>query len=99
MLERWMEFVAKGVTWTAAAAAFGASALNHEIGDNSMEDQAIVIVAFLFLAGARVLEFLSTFGKPDEVGHGLRRFFLQQPDDDVALRGFKNGIGSCGTAH
>ena len=87
------------IGFSAAAVAAGAAALNHKIGNYAVKGQAVVIVFLMLLAGSFVGELFGAFGQADEVSDGLGRFLLEQADDNVALRGLKNGVGSCGSAH
>src|SRR5579863_531686 len=93
-----MEFVGELVAGAAHAGAVRAAALNHEIGNDAVEDQAVVERAGFFLAGFFVGEFLGAFRQADEIGDGLGGFVDQKLDDDVAERGFKNGVGASGTS-
>ena len=56
----------------AAAGAFGIAALRHEQGQHAVKSHAVVV---------------STLHERDEVRHRLRRFVLEQLDDDVAFAG------------
>src|SRR6266705_3655139 len=89
-----MELLGELVSGSAGTGSQGASTLNHEIGNDAMKSEASVIATFRFLAGLRIGKFLCAFGQADEIGHGLRRFFLKQAADDVSLRGLENGVGS-----
>ena len=53
---------------------FGIAALGHELRQHAMERHAVVEAAF---------------DERDEVGGGLRRFVLEELDDDVALGGLE----------
>src|SRR6266849_5004129 len=94
-----MKFVGKFVTRATHAGTVRTSALNHEIGNDAMENQSVVERALFFLSGFFVGEFLGTFGQADKILDGLRRFFFHQLDDDIALRSFKNGVSASRTSH
>src|SRR5277367_6526787 len=91
-----MKFIRKLIARAAASIALRASTLNHEIRNHTVKSKAIVKRPLFFLAAA---EFLGPFRQPDEILHGLRRFFLQQPNYDISLRGFENRVRSCRSAH
>jgi hypothetical protein len=99
VLQRRMKLVAEFVARSAAAAAFGASALNHEVGNHAVKNQAVVKGPLFFLAGALVGEFFRAFGEADEIRDSVRRLLFEQAHDDVALRCLENGVRSCGTCH
>ena len=94
-----MKFVGKFVAWPAHAGTVRAASLNHEVRNDTVEDEAIVESALFFLSGFFVGEFPGTFSETDKVFHSFGGFFFQQSNDDVALRGFENGIGASGTSH
>src|SRR5690348_5348144 len=94
-----MEFIAERVARPAASISARASALDHELRDNSMKHQAVVISFFLFLSGSFVDKFLRALGQADEILDRFGRFFLEQSYHDISLRSFKNGVSSCGSAH
>jgi hypothetical protein len=50
-----------------------------------MENQAIVERPLFLRACAFVDELFRAFREPDEIRHGIRRFFFQQLDDDIPL--------------
>src|SRR6266852_132291 len=99
MIQRGMKFISKFVTWPAAAAAFRASALDHELWNDAVKRQPVVKILFLFFLAALVRKFLRAFGKPDEIRDRFRGFFFQQPHNNVALRRFKNSVHSSRSAH
>src|SRR3989442_14763989 len=89
-----MDPMGEFVSGSAGTGSQGASALNHEIGNDTMKSEAIVKATFRFLAGLRIGKFFCAFGQADEIRHGLRRFCLKQAADNVSLRGLENGVGS-----
>src|SRR6478736_852603 len=94
-----MKFVCKFVAGAAHAGAVRASALDHKIGNDAVENESVIVRAFFFLAGFFVSEFLGAFGQADKIFNSLGGLLVEQLDDDVALRGFENGIGASGTSH
>src|SRR5215831_13881158 len=99
MLQRRMEFVGKLVTGSTDATALRAAALDHELRNHAVKNQSVVERPLLFLPGFFVSEFLCPFGQPDKIGHRLRRLFLKQPRHNISLRGLKNRVSSCCSAH
>src|SRR6266481_177471 len=94
-----MKFVGEFVSRAAHTGTVRAPALNHKIGNYAMEHQAVIEWALFFFAGFFVDEFLGAFSEADEVFDGLRCFLVEQLDDDLALRGFKDGVGAGRTGH
>src|SRR5215472_6697842 len=84
---------------SAHSASLWAAALNHELGNHAMKNQPVVERPLLLLARFFVGEFFCAFRQPDEIADSLGRFLFQQPHHDVSLRGLKNGIRSCRSAH
>jgi hypothetical protein len=70
-------FVAEAISRTAAAGPFGATALNHEVGDDTVEAQAVVVLA------AR---------KVDEVRDRDGRLVGKQVDLDGARASWRRGL-------
>src|SRR5438445_4291548 len=99
MLQRRMKFVGEFIAWPAHAGTVRAASLNHEIRNDAVEDEAVIERALFFLSGFFVGEFPGAFSETDKVFDSFGGFFFQQFDDDVALRGFENGIGASGTSH
>src|SRR5215469_15530588 len=94
-----MKLIGELVARPAHSASVGAAALNHELRDDAVKNQSVIERPLFLLSGFLVGEFLRAFRKPDKIGYRLGRLFLQQPHHDVSLRGFKNGVGSCRSAH
>jgi hypothetical protein len=70
------ELVGEAVAGTAAAGAGGVAALDHEVGDDAVEDGAVVeLVA----------------GEEDEVADGVRRFGGEELTNNCAARRFERG--------
>src|SRR5215472_1654202 len=99
MLQRRVKLIREFVSRAAHPATVRAAALNHELRDYTVKDQSIVKRPLLLLPGLFLGEFFRAFGQPDKVGYGLWRFFFQQAHHNVSLRSFKNGVGSCRSAH
>jgi len=87
-----MKFIAESIPRIAGARAERASALNHEVGNHSVEDEPIIKWALYFLSRARVLEFLGAFGQSDKIRDGLRGFLFKQTSDDRSLRCIEYGV-------
>ena len=69
-------FVLEAVAWAAIADAVRAAALDHEIGDDAVEFQAVVEAAL---------------DQVDEIGDGHRRLVGEQFDADGAAVGVEDG--------
>src|SRR6266849_3712568 len=94
-----MKFVAEGVARPTAAVSAGTSALNHELRDHTVKYQAVIIFFLLLLASPFVDKFLRAFCQPDKILDRFGRFFFEESYYDISLRSFKNGVGSCDSAH
>src|SRR5215475_10788492 len=94
-----MKLIGEFVARSAHSASLWAAALNHELGNHTVKNQPVVEGPFFFLASLFVGEFFCAFRQPDEIADSLGRFLFQQPHHDVSLRGLKNGIRSCRSAH
>src|SRR4029434_625091 len=94
-----MEFIGEFVAGATHAGTVRAAALNHKIRNDPVEDESIVKGPLFFLSGFFVREFLGPFGETDEIFNSFGSFLVQQLDDDVALRGFTDGVGARGTSH
>ena len=71
----------KRVARAAAAGALGVAALDHEVGDDAVEGQAVV--ERLGLCPACLWPGRGCPREFDEVGHRLRRPVVEQPDREV----------------
>src|ERR1700739_4773836 len=94
MAERSMKFVTKGIARAATPVAARAPPLNHELRDNAVKREAVVVIALFFLAGHRIDKFFRAFGEPDEILDGFRGFLVKEFANNVAERGFKNCVGT-----
>src|SRR6266571_6919441 len=99
MLQRRMKLISELVARPTHAAALRAAALNHELRDDAMENQPVVEWPLFLLTRFFVCEFLGALGQPHEVSNRLGCFLFEQPHHNVSLRGFKNGVRSCRSAH
>ena len=70
------------------------AALDHEAVDDAVKDDAVVERRLLALAGRRVGPFLGALRQPDEIGDGLRRFLVEQPDGELAFGRIEFRVGS-----
>src|SRR3546814_7405890 len=89
-LELRVELVLEVVARSADALTKRAAALDHETGDDPVEDQAVVVL----LAGAAgvVGVVLGSLGKADEVLHRERSVVAEEVDRDVTLVGLQGGL-------
>ena len=76
VLEVFVELVFERVAGAAGAGAFGAAGLDHEVGDDAVEREAVVE---------------AVFGELLEVGDGFRCFVVVELEADVAVLGFDRG--------
>ena len=84
------------VAGAAHAGAFGIAALDHELGDDAMEDGSVVeLVALL----AAALPRLGSLGEADEVRDGLGGVLLEELGDDGSFRGVEDCVGSWLSCH
>ena len=84
-------FVGELVAGAAHAGAFGVAALDHELGDDAVEDGAVVELRALLAAAVPVF---GAFGEADEVGDSDGRVFLEELADDGAFGGLEGGVGA-----
>ena len=97
-----VDLVGEGIAGAAGAGAQGAAALNHEIGDDAVELEAVVELVALHLGAAA--EFLGAFSEADEVGHSERGLGVFEHADNFTLAGvelriqavFQFAFGHCG---
>src|SRR5271169_4155733 len=89
-----MKFIAKAIAGIAGSRSERASSLNHELRNHAMENEAVVKWTLHFLPGLRVLEFLGAFREADEIADGLRRFFIEQANDNRPLRSIEHGVNA-----
>ena len=84
------------------AGAGGVAALDHEVGDDAVEDGAVVERGPLPLVVARVDPLLLARGQADEVGHRLRGVLAEELHHDGPLAGLERGpevLAGLGLAH
>ena len=86
-LQARVDLIVELVARAAGTGAQRATALNHELLDDTVEGQAVVELAMGRLAGVRVRPFLLAGGEAQEVGHGVRGLVIEQVDGDIAFRG------------
>src|ERR1041384_3548639 len=82
MLQRLVKFVGEFIPWAAASRAFRVAALNHEPGNHTMKDGAIV----------EWLPGLGTLGQRDEILHGFRHLVRKQFNFELAFSGVEYSI-------
>src|SRR5271157_6409643 len=85
MAQRWMELVREVVAGPPAPVSLRASALNHELRNHAVEDQAVIVIAFFFFPGSGIDKFFRALGQPDEILHRLGSFLFKQPANDIPL--------------
>src|SRR5258708_15924971 len=94
-----MELVGKGIAGASAAIPARAATLDHELRNHAVKRQPVIVILFHFYARHLVRKFLPALRQSYEIFLGLRRFFFEQAHHNIALRSFKNGVSSCGSAH
>src|SRR6202030_138482 len=87
-------FVFELVAGAAHARALRVAALDHEVGDDAMENCSIIKAVFGFLARRGMRPLALTFGEFHKVGYGFGRVFFEEAADDIAFAGFKRGVES-----
>ncbi len=85
MFQAGIKLIGKIVSGTAGSGAEGAAALDHEIINDPVKGEAVIVTATGPSAGIR--EFLGTFGKTDKVRYCQRCHFKFKLQDDVPFRG------------
>ena len=88
--QRGIDLIVEDITRATGAGAQWVTALNHEAGDDTMEDDIVVQGCMGLLAGARVSPCLLAGGQPREVGDGLRRLLGVELQADIAEVGVKS---------
>jgi hypothetical protein len=71
-------FVGELVAGAAHAGAFGVAALDHELGNDAVEDGAVVELRALFAAA---VPLFGALGEADEVGYGFGCVFFEELAD------------------
>ena len=71
MPQRGMELVGEAIPRIARSRPQGASTLNHELRNYTVEGEPVVKRPFHLLPSARVFKFLCSFRKADEIGDRL----------------------------
>ena len=87
-----IEFIAEAIAGAACADAEGAAALDHEFGDDAVEDEAIVEGFIFVVAGHGVDGFDLASGESDEVFDGIGGECFCKFADDIAEGCFETGI-------
>src|SRR5579863_9141530 len=81
-----MKLVLERVARTAVALPKGVAALNDEAVDDAMKGDAVVVRLLVTILGLRMRPLLRALSQADEVGHGLRRFLIEEFHGEVAER-------------
>src|SRR5580700_7384211 len=89
-LARGLGFVGELVAGAAHAGALRVAALDHELGDDAVEDGAVVKLVALLAGG---VPFLGAFSEADKVSDGFRSFGRKQLADDGAFGGLESSGG------
>lgn len=97
MAEFGVEFVAESVTGAASANAARAAALNHEIGNDAMEDEAVVERSLSGFAGEFIDELELTGCEADEIFDGIGYEVFVELGGHVAQRSFEACIEFSGS--
>src|SRR5271165_1073490 len=92
MLQGFVKLVAEAIAGIAGSGPERAAALNHELRNHAMKNEAVVKRALHFFPCFRIREFLGAFGEADKIRDGLRGFLFKQPDDDRSLRSIEHGV-------
>ena len=90
MLERWINFVVKFVTWIAGTGALWVATLDHEIGDYAVKHQAIK----KGLAHNDIVDFELAFCQTDEISDSHGCFLVFQLTNNNAFIGGKARINT-----
>ena len=99
LVRRALGLVAEAVAGPAHAGAGGVAALDHEVGNDAMEDGAVEELVGGLFAGGGVGPLFGALGQFDEVLDGDGRVGLKEPDGDLAFGGGEDGVGSCCECH
>ena len=83
VLERRFKLVGELVAGAATTGAFGIAGLDHEAGNDAVENDPVIELRAL-----RLVRILRALGQADEVGDRQGRLFELEPGDDFALGGF-----------
>src|SRR5690625_386129 len=98
-VELWVEFVFELVAGAANATAQRVAALDHEVGNDAVENGVVVERdTGFFLAGGRVGPVFGPGGQAHEVFNGLGCVVAEEFDNDVTAVGFDNGF-MCSNTH
>ena len=99
LVRRALGFVAEAVAWPAHAGAGGIAALDHEVGNDAVEDGSVEELVIGLDVGCGVGPLLGAFGEFDEVLDGDGGIGLEETDGDLAFGGGEDGVGSCCECH
>src|SRR6266581_1080900 len=92
LVRRPLGFVLELVAGSAHACSLGIPTLNHEVGDNAVQNRPVIESAFALLSGGGMRPLTLAFGKFGEVGDSLGRIFFEQAACNVSFACFKGGI-------
>src|SRR5258705_3601105 len=89
-----MKLVRKGIAGSANPLAERIAALDHESGDDAMEDRPVVIRLLHLLVRAWIAPLPGAFGKPDKILDRVRGLLIEETNGEVALRGDEARVSS-----
>ena len=92
-----MDFIVEHIAGAAGAGADRAAALDHEVRDDAVEAQTVVVRGGVGTAGV-VLVFAFALGQFNEVGNRLRSVVAEEVKFDVALVGVQDDL-LCSNTH
>jgi len=99
-VEGWIDLIVEGVARVAGTGAGGVATLDHEVGDDAMEDGAIEVALVVHeLLGFRVGPVAGSFSELDEVVDGFWGLFLKKLAGDAAHGCVEDDRGAVGDGH
>ena len=96
---RALGFVFEFVAGAAHAGAGRISALDHEIGNDTVKEGAVVELVLALFVRDGMAPLTAAFGELDEICDGFRCFLFKEHGHDLALAGIEYGVGSGLTGH
>ena len=98
-VRRALGLILEAIAGAAHACARRVAALNHEVGNDAMEDGAVEELVGRLGARAGMGPFLLAFRQFDEVLHGDGCVRFEEADDDLAFSGIERGVCAGGLGH
>src|SRR5262249_45901244 len=87
------------IAGAAHAGAGGIAALDHEVGDDAMEDGSVVEALFALFACDGMFPLAVALSQVNEVGDSFGSVFVEQAADNGAFGGLEDGVGAGRTGH